>query len=111
NVKLDFFVDPSKLMQKDLLEKLSKAGKVYPILKFNYSKNDSLNKKMFNQEKLRIKNIKDRFELFEKPKIFGAFLKSGITTISNETLSESGYNFFITDSLLDRSVPIIFSTK
>lgn len=111
NVKSDFFIEPSELTQKSLLEKLSRAGKVYPVLKLNYFKNDSLNFNKYNQKGIRIKKIKNKFESFEKSRLFGTFLKSSITNSSNNLLSGSGYNFFITDSLLDRSVPVVFSAK
>lgn len=110
NIKALFYINTDEMQKKaaDVL-KLSKFGQVIPRVKIDI--NDSSKKiKNHRHETSLLVNARLKLERILGEKVNGIYLDS--TRINDSlltTLSESGFNYFITDSSSDRSVPQIFS--
>ena len=110
NLKALFYVSPDEISTKSgLIVRLSKFGDVIPKVAINQE--DTTNKfTNYKNEITLLKNSRIKLENILNKKVDGVYLDS--TSISDSLLSHlsrAGFNYFLTDSSTDRSVPHIYS--
>jgi peptidoglycan/xylan/chitin deacetylase (PgdA/CDA1 family) len=109
-VNASFFVDPSTAEQNaSLVKSLTNYGDVSAIVDIGYlaSVNDTVNKlNSFNMQMEKLKSAKSVIERITKKPVPGAYPYYGLFDQNTlKALTDAQYNFVITDSLTDRSVP------
>ena len=109
-LKATFFIEPSvALKSPDIVEYMSKFGEIGSLLDIGYlsSVNDTINK--LYDYPVQLKKLKDAKLLLEKLvrkpvqgflPYYGLFDDNTIRAVV-----DAGYDYFVTDSLTDRSVP------
>ena len=109
-ISATFFVDENTgTANKNTLKALSGYGEVAPIIDIGHlnSVNDTINKLdnvALQTEKLQ--KAKNTFEYITKKTVNGFLPYHGLYDLNTEAaLINSGYNYVLTDSLTDRSVP------
>ncbi|MCX6149520.1 MAG: hypothetical protein NTX22_03230 [Ignavibacteriales bacterium] len=110
DVKMTFFVDPVITDEnQSLLKELYKYGEVGDIVDIGYleSVTDTVNKLYdYNTQVIRFKQGKAGLEKIPNVKISGALPLYGLYDENSvQALVSSGYDYVLTDSLTDRSVP------
>jgi len=95
--------------RSDLVKEASKYGDLAPIIDIGYleSVNDTSNKLMPLEEQInRLKSAKRELEAMTGSKVLGMKPMYGLFDDNTLTaMAQAGYNYIITDSLTDRSVP------
>jgi hypothetical protein len=111
NLKALFYISPDEINKKaGLIVRLSKFGDVIPrvIISSNDTSNNLVN---YQNEIAFLKNSRLKLEEILNKKVHGIYLDS--THINDSLmnhLSKAGFDYFLTDSAVDRSVPQIYST-
>jgi len=110
NVKATFFVEEKTgINNKNLLKALSGYGEVSAMTDIGYlnSVTDTLNKlNDVNQQTEKLKKVKNSFEYITKKPVTGFLpVNSLFDRNTIDALINSGYDYVMTDSLTDRSVP------
>jgi hypothetical protein len=105
-----FYVSPKKMNSKvDLIVRLKKFGEVIPKVIINQKKSaDKIGN--YKDEITLLKNSRIKLENILNRKVNGIYLDS--TTITDSLLShlsKAGFDYFLTDSSSNRSVPQIYS--
>jgi peptidoglycan/xylan/chitin deacetylase (PgdA/CDA1 family) len=109
-IKATFFIDEETgVRNKNLLRAVSSVGEVAALVDIGYlrSINDTLNS-LNDQETQtkKIQRIKAAFENLTKKPVTGLLPYNGLFDANTvKSLMAAGYNYVLTDSLTDRSVP------
>lgn len=113
-VKATFFVDPYKAFEnKNLVQDLTKYGEIGSLVDLGYitSVNDTINHlDDYNTQFTKLKSARYNLEVASRSKVTGCYPYYGLFDYNSElALINAGYNYVMTDSLTDRSVPKIFN--
>ncbi|GAB6282229.1 MAG: hypothetical protein STSR0008_09730 [Ignavibacterium sp.] len=112
NVKANFFLEPSiSQNNKDLISQVSNYGEVGAILDIGYlsSINDTINKlDSYETQISKVNYAKKELSINKKSEVKGILPYYGLFDENSlKALAEADFNYIITDSLTDRSVPKI----
>jgi peptidoglycan/xylan/chitin deacetylase (PgdA/CDA1 family) len=111
-IKATFFVDPYKVdSNRDLMQNLTNYGEIASLVDLGYlsSVNDTINHlNDYNSQFAKLKGAMQTLESVSGSKIIGCYPYYGLFDHNSElALINSGYQYVMTDSLTDRSVPKI----
>ena len=109
-VKATFFVDPYKVEQnRDIIRNLINYGEVAALVDLGYlsSVNDTINHLYdYKTQVAKLKGAMKTLESVSSSKIMGCYPYYGLFDHNSElALINAGYQYVMTDSLSDRSVP------
>jgi len=112
NAKANFFIDPSIAQNnKDLISQVSNYGDLGAIIDIGYlaSIDDTINRlDSYETQISKVEYAKNELSINKKSEVKGILPYYGLFDENSiKALAEADYNYIITDSLTDRSVPKI----